>query len=139
MRPLMDTDSEQLMLEGINTGVATFSGFLSEANWRLEDIDKTVCHQVGLAHRKRMLESLAIDPRGDFATVETLGNTGSVALPISLAIGIEQGWLQQDDKVALLGIGSGINCVMIAVDWQTSRVLGESAAAYVADASKIDR
>ncbi|MCA9248946.1 MAG: 3-oxoacyl-ACP synthase III, partial [Planctomycetales bacterium] len=66
MRPLMDTDSEQLMLEGIRTGAATYATFLAEAGWMPDDIDKTFCHQVGLAHRKRMLESLAIDPAIDF-------------------------------------------------------------------------
>jgi len=54
--------------------------------------------------------------------LEWLGNTGSVALPISAAIGIENGHLAQDDRLALLGIGSGINVLMLAVDWQTSLV-----------------
>ena len=35
-----------------------------------------------------------------------------------MAIGIEQGRLKKGDHVAMLGIGSGINCQMLAVDWQ---------------------
>ena len=52
---------------------------------------KPFCHQVGVAHRRLLFEALALDPAMDFATVEYLGNTGSVALPMTAAIGIEQG------------------------------------------------
>ncbi|MFV2070193.1 MAG: 3-oxoacyl-ACP synthase III [Pirellulales bacterium] len=118
MRPLMTTDSERLMHEGIATGVATLSRFLDESGWTRDDIDRSFCHQVGVAHRKRMLEALQLDPARDFITVETLGNTGSVALPITMAMAAEQGMLKPDDRVAMLGIGSGINCLMLAVQWQ---------------------
>jgi 3-oxoacyl-[acyl-carrier-protein] synthase-3 len=33
-------------------------------------------------------------------------------------LGIEQGHLKPGDRVALLGIGSGINVLMLAVHWQ---------------------
>jgi acyl-CoA:acyl-CoA alkyltransferase len=124
MQPLMQTDSEQLMQQGIATGAATFGRFLTNARWELEDIDKTFCHQVGSAHRKLMLESLGISTAIDFATFPWLGNTGSVALPITMAIGLENGHVRQDENVALLGIGSGINCLMLAVNWQRSIVSG---------------
>ncbi|HEY1784737.1 MAG TPA: 3-oxoacyl-[acyl-carrier-protein] synthase III C-terminal domain-containing protein, partial [Pirellulales bacterium] len=120
MRPLMDTDSERLMLEGIRMGQETFGDFQQELNWSAADIDKTFCHQVGSTHRKLMFEALGLDLAIDFPTVEMLGNTGSVALPMAMALGIEQGHLVKDDHVALLGIGSGINVLMLAVDWQRS-------------------
>jgi 3-oxoacyl-[acyl-carrier-protein] synthase-3 len=120
MRPLMETDSEQLMWQGIEAGAATFEAFLQEAGWTRDDVDKTFCHQVGAAHRKQMLKSLALDEALDFATVQSLGNTGSVALPVTMARGIESGHLKPDDNAALLGIGSGINTLMLAVNWQKS-------------------
>ena len=46
---------------------------------------------MGRAHRKLLLEALGLDPAADFTTFETLGNTGSVALPITAAMGIERG------------------------------------------------
>lgn len=122
MQPLMQTDSEQLMHHGVQTGVETMAQFLSEAGWRVEEIDKAVCHQVGVAHQKLMLESLGIDPSLDFATFSWLGNTGSAALPITMAIAAEQGFIESGNKVAMLGIGSGINCTMMAVEWQKSQI-----------------
>ena len=117
MRPLMDTDSERLMEEGIRAGAETFAEFQRVIGWSSGDIDKTFCHQVTTTHRKQMLASLRLDPRIDFPTVETLGNTGSVALPLALALGIEQGQLKPGDRVALFGIGSGINVLMMAMQW----------------------
>ena len=121
----MRTDSEQLMLQGVAAGAETFARFLADSGWQPDTIDKTICHQVGVAHRKMLFQSLGIDPRKDFSTFETLGNTGAVALPITLALAAEAGHLASGDRVALLGIGSGINCQMLAVEWQESRVKGD--------------
>ena len=122
MKPLMDTDSETLMHAGIATGREAFTRFLHASGWQRSDIDKTFCHQVGLTHRNLMFEQLDLDTRLDFTTVETLGNTGSVAVPMTMAIGAEHGRLAPKDRVALLGIGSGINTVMLGVEWQTAPV-----------------
>lgn len=122
MRPLMTTDSEKLLHAGVATALETFGLFLDEwcATGRgAAQIDKTFCHQVGVAHRKLLLERLGIDPAADFSTVEFLGNTGSAAVPVTAAIGLERGHVSPGDQVALLGIGSGLNVVMIGVDWQS--------------------
>ncbi|MCH7724983.1 MAG: 3-oxoacyl-ACP synthase III [Planctomycetes bacterium] len=126
MQPLMQTDSKQLMQEGIATGVETFEGFLAECGWSRQDLHKTFCHQVGVAHRKLMIEALRLQLQFDFATYQWLGNTGSVALPIAMAIGLTEGHVTPGENIGLLGIGSGINCVMVGVNWQETRVLGST-------------
>lgn len=125
MKPLMNTDSEALMREGVATGKMTFDPFLQELGWDRDRIDRVVCHQVGVAHRKLMLESLGLDMKKDFATLHWLGNTGSVALPITMAVGCQTEFIRANDRVALLGIGSGINCLMLAAQWNRSQVNGE--------------
>jgi len=136
MRPLMQTDSERLMREGIATGAETFARFLDDTGWTAGEIHKTFCHQVGLAHRRLLLEALKLDPAADFTTVQWLGNTGAAALPVTLALGAERGHIAAGDHVALLGIGSGINSLMVAAEWQTSDiVLGDDRAADVRDAT----
>lgn len=118
MRPLMATDSEALMREGIATGVTTFEALLQQSGWSRDSLKKTICHQVGSAHHKLMFEKLGLDASIDFATLQWLGNTGSVALPITMALAADRGWFVPGDTIGLLGIGSGINCVMMGVDWQ---------------------
>ncbi len=124
MQPLMQTDSEQLLQAGIAIGVRTFDQLLADGTVR-DDFDATVCHQVGATHRRLMLESLQLPEPTDFSTFAWLGNTGSVALPTALALGLKQGVLSGGKRVALLGIGSGINSVMMSTQWNHPLVAGE--------------
>lgn len=127
LETIMRTDSEELLRRGIAAGANTFERFLAAAGWEPDEIDRTFCHQVGVAHRRLLFDSLGLNPRIDYATLETLGNTGSAALPITMALGIENGRLRKGDHVAMLGIGSGINCLMLAAEWQTSPATSSAA------------
>ena len=114
---LMATDSESLMREGVAAAQTAFAAFLEEMKWQAGDIQKTFCHQVGRAHHRLLFESLGLDQRIDFSTFEHLGNTGAVALPMAASLGIESGHVQSGDRVALFGIGSGINVIMLGLAW----------------------
>ncbi len=128
MQPLMQTDSEQLLRAGIAVGVHTFDQLLragSEPQLQRSDFAATVCHQVGATHRRLMLESLKLPAKNDYSTFAWLGNTGSVALPTALAMGLRSGGITAGSQVALLGIGSGINSVMMNTYWPHPIVAGE--------------
>ncbi len=60
---------------------------------------------------------LGLDLAKDYSTFETLGNMGSVSLPATLAAAVEAGAVRPGDRVALFGIGSGLNCMMLALEW----------------------
>jgi acyl-CoA:acyl-CoA alkyltransferase len=124
MTPLMQTNAETLMHEGIAVGRETFGQLLAELGWAAGDISKTACHQVGSAHRKMMLEKFGLNQAIDFATFPWLGNTGAAALPVTLAVGMEQRHYQRGDRIAMLGIGSGINVLMLAMELQQGLVSG---------------
>jgi len=114
---LMATDSEALLQKGVETAGAAWGRFLTELGWRAGDVDVFFCHQVGRAHARLLFETLGIDPAANFETLPFLGNVGSVSAPITMAVGIEQGRLAPGQQAALLGIGSGINCLMLGVAW----------------------
>jgi len=126
MQPLMNTDSELLLEQGIATGAAAFESLEPLLPWNRGLIDATVCHQVGSTHRRMMLERIGLPIERDFATFASLGNTGSVALPTALGIGIQSGEIAQPSKTVLMGIGSGINSVMIATTLNGVAVAGET-------------
>lgn len=113
VRPWMETDSERLLHAGVGAAVPCFEQFLAELGWTRENIQKTFCHQVGVAHKRLMFEALGLDPAIDFGTVDFLGNTGAAALPVTAAIGMERGHVRPGDRVAFLGIGSGVNVTML--------------------------
>ena len=110
----MQTDSEQLLVAGVALAQETWQDFTVEQGTAF---GRFVCHQVGSAHRRKLYETLGLDISKDFSTFETLGNTGSVALPATLAAAIAAGAIREGDRVGLLGIGSGLNCLMLALEW----------------------
>lgn len=126
MQPTMDTDSEQLLLAGLGAGGAAFEQLLEESGWERESIEQTALHQVGSAHRKMMLERLGLPMERDYAVFPRLGNTGSVALPTAVGIGIAEGYLKSGKRTAFLGIGSGINSIMLTTMLENVRVRGDS-------------
>jgi len=125
-RPRMQTDSEALLHAGVDLAERTWRKMKGVVGWTERDVTKSFTHQVGRAHRKLLYERLGLPPSIDFSTVEFLGNTGSVALPISVAMGAERGHLQPQDRVLWMGIGSGLNALMLAVEWQTNCVAGRT-------------
>ena len=114
---LMTTDSEQLLEKGIETAAACWQTFQQELAWHPSAIDQFFCHQVGKAHAQLLFETLALDPGKNFETLPLLGNVGSVSAPITMAMGIEQSVLRPGQRAAILGIGSGINSLMLGIDW----------------------
>jgi len=113
----MQTDSEQLLLAGVALAQETWNEFSGAGGWAGETFDRFICHQVGSTHRRLLYEKLGLNLAKDFSTFETLGNTGSVALPATLAAALDAGAIREGNRVGLLGIGSGLNCLMMALEW----------------------
>ncbi len=114
---VMETDSVAVLNHGCTLAVETYAAFKQELNWAVTKPDKIICHQVGAPHQKALLKALNIPGERDFTTFQYLGNMGTVSLPITAAIAEERGFLKKDDLVGLLGIGSGLNCLMLGVRW----------------------
>ncbi|MCF0235105.1 MAG: hypothetical protein HUK22_09060, partial [Thermoguttaceae bacterium] len=85
-----------------------------------ESIARIFCHQVGKAHQKLLFDALGLDAAKNFATLPYLGNTGSVALPTAAALGIESGFARPGETLGLFGIGSGINVILAAIEWNAT-------------------
>ncbi|MDY6864301.1 MAG: 3-oxoacyl-ACP synthase III [Thermodesulfobacteriota bacterium] len=115
--PAMQTNAEELIKNGHLLALDTWEATKKELGWSNEDVDKVSCHQIGATQRKPLLDLLGLDLSKDFSTAHYLGNIGSVSLPITFAIGVEEGFIEQSDKVAMLGIGSGLVCLMLGVEW----------------------
>jgi 3-oxoacyl-[acyl-carrier-protein] synthase-3 len=113
----MQTDSEKMLEAGVGLARETWEEFMAATGWTKESVSRAICHQVGSAHRRRLFETLGLDVAKDFSTFETLGNMGSVSLPATLSAAVDAGAVRDGDRVALMGIGSGLNCLMLALEW----------------------
>jgi 3-oxoacyl-[acyl-carrier-protein] synthase-3 len=113
----METDSVGVLQNGVPLGIETFHALRDELCWSGEQPDKIICHQVGATHQRNILDAIGIPPTRDFTTFKFLGNIGTVSLPITAAIADERDFLLPGDRVGFLGIGSGLNCLMLGVQW----------------------
>ncbi len=113
----MATDSVAVLKHGVKLGVKTWGSFLGKMGWAREEVDKVICHQVGEGHRDTILKELGISKDKDFNTYKHLGNIGTVSLPMTAAIAEQRKFLKPGDRVGFLGIGSGLNCMMLGWEW----------------------
>lgn len=113
----MTTDSGALLNAGMDLFEKTLALAENELGWAVDEIDEVVMHQVGATHSKSVLKKMNIAPDKTHLIFEKYGNIGPAAIPITLAKSNELGRLKQDDFVALLGIGSGLNCTVMELKW----------------------
>jgi 3-oxoacyl-[acyl-carrier-protein] synthase-3 len=111
------TDSAAVLKHGVELGARTWAAFLKRLGWVRDQIDKVICHQVGAGHQESILSALGIAREKEFCTYPYLGNVGTVSLPLTAALAEDRAFLQRGDHVAFLGIGSGLNCLMLGLEW----------------------
>jgi acyl-CoA:acyl-CoA alkyltransferase len=113
----MSTDSVAVLKHGVQLGARTFGLFLQHLGWQVTELDRVVCHQVGSGHQEAILRTLQIPKEKDYVTYRFLGNMGTAALPVTAAIAEERGFLKAGQRTAFLGIGSGLTCLMVGLEW----------------------
>lgn len=114
---MMATDSEALLKAGVALSKANWEKAKAVLGWSNQMVDRVIPHQVGSAHRLAFLTELNLGLERDFQTFELFGNTGSAALPMTLMKASEAGFLNKGQRVALLGIGSGLTSTMLGMEW----------------------
>lgn len=114
---MMNTDSEALLHSGVDTAARAWNAFQCESGLTADKFNCICTHQVGSAHKKLLFERLGLDPAKDYSNLEFMGNVGSVSCPLAVIMAEEAGCLKRGDRLAMLGIGSGINCTMLGVEW----------------------
>jgi 3-oxoacyl-[acyl-carrier-protein] synthase-3 len=113
----MVTDTRTLLVEGLKLAAKTFQAARAAMGWVVDELDEFAIHQISKVHTAAFVELLGIDPRKVLAVFPYFGNVGPASVPIALSKLNEMGRLQKGKRVALLGIGSGLNCSMAEVVW----------------------
>ena len=117
LEPFMSTDSVAVLKHGVELGRRAYEAFLGRMGWQPDSVDRVICHQVGQSHQEAILRALGIPRDKDYTTYRFLGNMGTAALPVTAALADERGLLKSGDRVAFLGIGSGLTCLMTGWEW----------------------
>ena len=86
-------------------------------NWSDEQNDVYAPHQVSSHNTDAVVKAIGISKSKLKITFPELGNTGPAGLPTALVMAAEDGNIKQGSRVSLMGIGSGLNCTIMSVDW----------------------
>jgi 3-oxoacyl-[acyl-carrier-protein] synthase-3 len=113
----MVTRTKELLLAGMELAVRTWGRASEVLGWTVDAIDHFVVHQVSKVHTEQFAGILGIDLAKVFRIYPEFGNIGPAGVPVALSKLAESGRLQRGQRVALLGIGSGINCTMADLRW----------------------
>ncbi len=113
----MVTRTKELLMAGMELAVRTWGRAADVLGWTVDAVDHFVIHQVSKVHTEQFAGVLGIDLKKVFRLYPNFGNIGPAGVPIALSKLEDTGVLKRGERVAILGIGSGINCTMAELIW----------------------
>ncbi|MCP4897387.1 MAG: 3-oxoacyl-ACP synthase III [bacterium] len=113
----MVTDTKMLTIAGLELAGQTWAEAAPLLGWSPTGLDHYVLHQVSKAHTDRFTELLGLDPSKIYRLYPRFGNIGPAGVPIVLSKLAQENLLREGERIALMGIGSGLNCTMAEVVW----------------------
>jgi len=113
----MVTKGHELLVAGLGLAAKTWKKAVSELGWKIEDFQHCVIHQVSKIHTEKFCEIVGLDVDDVFRLYPNFANIGPAGVPIVLSKLNDEGRLKSGDRIALMGIGSGLNCTMAELVW----------------------
>lgn len=113
----MTTDPAKLLIEGVSLAKSTWQKVHSVVNLQSEWTKEYALHQVGRTNHDSVIQALKLPPNKALRVYIDHGNVGACGVPLTLAKLIEKGRIQTGDRVGMMGIGSGLNVMMLGVQW----------------------
>lgn len=114
----MIADAPAVMKHGVELARRVWEQAAQELpDWSDEKIDVYVPHQVSARNTRVLAKTLGLTLEKMQLNYPILGNIGPAAVPITLSMARDEGRLSPGCHVALMGIGSGLNCTMMSIRW----------------------
>ena len=113
----MTTNPTKLLSEGVKLAQRTWTDIESVLDLRPSQVTEYALHQVGQANHDALLQALKLPPNRALRLYIDHGNVGACGVPFALRSLVERGRVQTGDRAALMGIGSGLNVMMLGVQW----------------------
>ena len=93
---------------------------LHTANLQINDIDWFIPHSANLRMIESICEKSKISIQKTLTSVEDMGNTSSVSIPLALDLARKEGRLNNGDTLLLYGFGGGLTHLGLIVEWDLS-------------------
>lgn len=95
---------------------------LKQAGMQMDDIDWFVPHSANLRMIESICERSGLSLDQTLTSVEYMGNTSSVSIPLALQIGINEGKLKTGDTLLVYGFGGGLTHAGLIMEWGADHV-----------------
>ena len=113
----MQTDTRTLLAEGVKLAHETLTRANEALDWTPGCLDHLVLHQVSAVHTRKLCQALGLDPDKAYLTFPEYGNIGPASVPYTLSKMVHGGMISKGQRIAMMGIGSGLNCSMSEIMW----------------------
>lgn len=113
----MVTHASEMLKGGLLVVLEAYKKALEALDWNKKEIDYIIPHQVGIGHFKKFSDLTKVPLEKMIITFNEFGNMGPVSLPLTVSKCYQDGLFKKNDRIALFGFGSGINCIMMEVVW----------------------
>ena len=113
----MKTDTKRLLAAGVKLADRVWRLTKEQMEWSAESLDHLILHQVSQVHTMTLGQSLGLPLDKAHITFDELGNIGPAAVPITLSKAAHDEHFSSGDRIALMAIGSGLNCQMAEIVW----------------------
>jgi 3-oxoacyl-[acyl-carrier-protein] synthase-3 len=113
----MVTDTQALTEAGLRLAHRTWQRAVDELGWAIDTHSQYVQHQVSRGHAEKFAAILGLDMDRVYRLYPTYGNVGPAGIAMVLSKLGDEGRADPGERIALMGIGSGINCTMAEIVW----------------------
>lgn len=111
----MVTDARGLFTAALKHSPKLVKDLLTHLQWNPGDIDLVIPHQASIKVMEQASRLMKIPVDKAHITLNRFGNMASVSVPFTLAEAIDQGRLTENQRVLILGYGSGLGVGLLAL------------------------
>jgi 3-oxoacyl-[acyl-carrier-protein] synthase-3 len=91
---------------------------LDKAGLEIDDVDMIVPHQANLRIIKSAARGLGLEMDRFYVNIDKYGNTSTASIPLALAEAVEEGQINANDRIVLVGFGAGLTWGAALLEWQ---------------------
>lgn len=113
----MLTDAPKLLAGGLALSQNACEIAQTKLDWNPSNFDEFAIHQVSRTHNNVLQKLIGVGSEKIMGTFENYGNIAAVSLPFTVSKLEEAGRLVKGKRLSMMGIGSGINGMIVDVQW----------------------
>jgi 3-oxoacyl-[acyl-carrier-protein] synthase-3 len=113
----MLTDTKALTDAGLELAIETWGKAEAELGWTKDRHQHYAQHQTTKGHADKFAGVIGLDLEKVYRLYPEYGNVGPAGVAVVLSKLEKEDLVSAGERVALMGIGSGINCSMVEVVW----------------------